>query len=596
MDVENQSGNIFLSKTVDILEKGQVESDERPKTCPEQGNRICKPSTSSSVRSVLRNVIKDSVSETISKVYILKQQWAKEKEEKLAKNKERKELERKKIEDASKIASENRSKRIEKQRQFEEKEKNKLKEVTLSSLTAKSQLAKDLERQEKEKRRQSIVFRLDMAKRADEVEKKKKQSEKEFQQSILLDRRIDAMQIKEHKQINESKKRQSLAKRVQKATQDREYDTIRKQMEVEVVKDIVEVRRDLGKPDIEVERKKKEKARKSFLLRTEAWKRSKQIEEQQRRKALEDQHENSILKKAESEDILKYKQEQTEHEKIELQRQLEEWRQVNKLKDATKAEMEEALSYEAELREQEKEDVLAYQMKMNKIRRESLNYHAEMARLQRKQEEDQRAEALEQKELDRLLKAGDRQALEYYKQEQQELRRKSLAFRNKQASLHRSTRNTMRTRNAEVVQEETELQRADRLALETAKTEERDRARLSLTWALVQDRKHKEIELMKHRTMLDRMHEEFELRKRDLLDIKTDKAERVSRSRKSVTFRLQSWKQQRMVEEKLLSQEKFRAEEGAAIRAADVESVRLAKQALQSKMKIDSIIEEEFLI
>ena len=141
-----------------------------------------------------------------------------------------------------------------------------------------------------------------------------------------------------------------------------------------------------------------------------------------------------------------------------------------------------------------------------------------------------------------------------------------------------------------------DLKKEDRTAVADNKKREKDRARLSIAWRIVQDRKHKEIELQQHRAALDLLHEELRLRHYDLLAKKKDKVEQEFRSRQSIAFRLQSWRQQQIEQEQILAKMKLVAEEDATLRELDRESVRNEKREKDYKDKIDAITNFEFII
>ena len=85
------------------------------------------------------------------------------------------------------------------------------------------------------------------------------------------------------------------------------------------------------------------------------------------------------------------------------------------------------------------------------------------------------------------------------------------------------------------------------------------------------------------------MHVDFEARKLDYIAVRESKLETERKSRQSISMRLESWRQERLVEEKEAAKRRVISEEDAALRAADVEAVRLAKKknVREGKFEID---------
>ena len=122
--------------------------------------------------------------------------------------------------------------------------------------------------------------------------------------------------------------------------------------------------------------------------------------------------------------------------------------------------------------------------------------------------------------------------------------------------------------------------RAERAAAEALKKEERDRERRSLALRLVQSKKEKEMELTSHREKMDALHRDFQLRREDWLAARATKHEEEERSRKSIALRLESWRSQRMIEEKVGIIHRAHAEQDAQYQAqADEDEANATSEA-----------------
>jgi hypothetical protein len=90
---------------------------------------------------------------------------------------------------------------------------------------------------------------------------------------------------------------------------------------------------------------------------------------------------------------------------------------------------------------------------------------------------------------------------------------------------------------------------------------------------------------MEHRRKLEAIHQDIEARRLDRLDVLEFQASEGERRRKSVCYRLDSWRQQRMAEEKEIARRRVIAEEEAKYRAMDHEDMQAAKKREMDEQK-----------
>jgi len=518
-------------------------------------------------------------------------------EQKLSNFKTQKEEERKIIQNASELAARSRKEYMEKKTAFETKKKIQTKELLSSSLTVKSDRSKDLEIKEREKRRKSIALRNQMRAEADKREQLKLQEKQRYEEELIADKKLDYLQMKESMLAEAQKRRESLEARNEEMRKHQEFADLQKKLAKAAEREIIEVHRDLWKKNPDVQKKMKEKVRKSIAFRLENWRVHKKVELERANKELKDAQSNANIHKDEFEDVRAFRKEQAEKDREEIKRQNEEHRRQKEVIETLNAEKMEAKRYESELHEEERQDLLNYQLEMEKSRRESVVYRAETARRAAAWEQQQKQLEVEKKEADRILASTERFEMKCCKEQKQEENRQSLAFRNqKETEIRQKSAPTGGVSRSALKQINKQMRSADRQAILTAKQAERDRARESLAWALVQERKHKEIALVKHREALDRLHDVLEAKRNDVVALKEDKAEKARRSRESVAFRLDSWRKQRMVEEKLLAKNRAIEQENALYRALDVESVRAAKRENATQETVATILNFELLI
>eukprot|EP00607_Mallomonas_marina_P000456 CAMPEP_0182439174 /NCGR_PEP_ID=MMETSP1167-20130531/86276_1 /TAXON_ID=2988 /ORGANISM="Mallomonas Sp, Strain CCMP3275" /LENGTH=405 /DNA_ID=CAMNT_0024632815 /DNA_START=138 /DNA_END=1356 /DNA_ORIENTATION=- len=389
------------------------------------------------------------------------------------------------------------------------------------------------------------------------------------------------------------------------AKKHRDYHQTQTQLALAVRKDRVEVRSDLIKPNVEVEVSIKKKSRQSIASRLDTWRRHHEHERERRKARQLEVHLEVEERKKDQEDVIKYNTNEREREREDVCFRLDEWRRMKRYEEQGEKEREEAASYEIELRAQESKDVMEYQKQLEKSKRESLVYHADKYRAEKEREEKMKLLEQERVNEDKAMEASDREALREYSERERERKRESLAFRNEQETAYRvASQEREREREKErksgfSYEQETAYRvasqasflseslssaqcnekyyQADKRALEDAKSQEREREREILVWTLVDHRKNHEESLRKHRELLDRLHDDFEARKIDYMSLKEEKEVRRERGRKSIVIRVESWKRERLLSEKLKMKERLQDQNTLLLRAIDIESMKAAK-------------------
>lgn len=123
-----------------------------------------------------------------------------------------------------------------------------------------------------------------------------------------------------------------------------------------------------------------------------------------------------------------------------------------------------------------------------------------------------------------------------------------------------------------------ELKDLDWRAVQEYRELEREKERREMAVRLVENRKQHEKELTLHREALDKMHNDLELKHLAWQDVNAAREADKQRSRKSIAFRLESWRQQRVAEEMLSAKKELQAEEDAMLREQDREALAEAKE------------------
>jgi len=326
-----------------------------------------------------------STAERIKQVGMLKEKWTKDKERKAMMNKEKREKELKKLQHDTEVMALQRKKALDKKKQVEQEEKDKEREMLADSLKTRSQLVKDLDIQAKARRRISIFVNSAIREKA-----KKKQAELELQQKQqeaeeLATRRIDFLQFRQNKVIEEMNRRESLVNRglMAQSQKQAENEMLRKLAEEEA--SLHDTRRLNWLDDHQAAQKAEQNRRASLMGRLDKWR----------------------------------------EEKAEESKQAEQ----KAIADAIERELEDGA----------RQDELGYKASLDKQRRTSLAYRLDKARKDRSLEEGQKQYQAELEREELRIQALDREDMIGYRKMLQDQRRKSLQYRN-QAEVRQSHR------------------------------------------------------------------------------------------------------------------------------------------------------------
>lgn len=127
---------------------------------------------------------------------------------------------------------------------------------------------------------------------------------------------------------------------------------------------------------------------------------------------------------------------------------------------------------------------------------------------------------------------------------------------------------------------------ADRELRETAwrdvqkyRDEQRAAARRSLAWRLADAHRKKEIDIAEHAEKLNELHLDLQCKREDWISLHEYKKDEAERRRKSVAYRLDSWRRTKLATVKEQERQDLIAEEEAMYREMDREELLAAKQA-----------------
>lgn len=523
----------------------------------------------------------------------LKEQWSKAKQEKLRLNKEKRQNDFKKLQETTQAAAEIRRKELELQRQFQEKEKLAKQELLASSLEDRKIMAQEKERQKKERRRMSIQLNNQMLtlkqQKVAELQAKKKEEEGKN----LEARRIDYLQIREAKKLEVVKRRESMAFRGEVAKKQREIVEELNNKTLEEERSILEFRRSLWKDKQEMQAEELKMERENATKRLDDWRNQKVKEEQLLEK--EEEFNKSILSKRHEDwlDMENYKKVQAKRSRESLAGRLDQWRAAKVIDEKMKEEEKEAAEYEFLLKQQELEDVKTYEQNELKKRKLSLAYRLEKQLKDKDYEIGQVALQKAREEEERQIKELERNDVENYNQSLIDARRQSLEYRNQVAIQDRMRKEGELAAAAELAAADRELTLAGMKDAAEYKEKLNEERRKSLSFRLVESRKQHEIELTAHQEKFNSILHDLELRRIDWQAVQEAKKADNDRRRKSIAFRVDSWRQQRLAECMLEAKKAYIEEKNRELIEQDREDVLAYQESLKEGTKT---IKPNFLI
>lgn len=136
------------------------------------------------------------------------------------------------------------------------------------------------------------------------------------------------------------------------------------------------------------------------------------------------------------------------------------------------------------------------------------------------------------------------------------------------------------------MEEELQILADDLQAVHEYKTAERDAQRRSLAERLVAASRAQELDLIEHRKRLEAMHADLALKHEDWIDVQSYKRQETENRRKSICYRLDSWRKEKLAKEKLQARERILAEEDAKFKQMDHEDLMRARKAEADEEKL----------
>ena len=252
--------------------------------------------------------------------------------------------------------------------------------------------------------------------------------------------------------------------------------------------------------------------RMSYAFRNGDARRIRQIHAQMEAERLQKQHENFELQRQAASDVDKYRQKMEEERRLSYAARNQRARQVRQEEMARQSEKAAQEHESFELWCLANGDVDEYKKEMERQRRESLaNRNSEAAR-RRKLESELRSQELAAQHSSFELKwAGERDASEYQKQMDQ-LRRDSLAFRNKEGGRIRDLDNQLKSESQQAQAESYQLKWDGERDAEAYKKQQQEEKRMSLELRNKEGKRIRDLEQQLHCSEIQARQESNELK------------------------------------------------------------------------------------
>lgn len=375
--------------------------------------------------------------ERAAKTAALKQKWAQEKEERTTEQQRRREAGLKATRDELQMIAEKRKLNKEKERQLAAEAVQRRNEQLKGQNDDRAQLARDLREKELRRRRESAELNQKTAREAHEKELEMERQKRDEEKSLLESRRIAFLETRSAVKELESSRRQSLVNRGLTSAKQRDVTKKLKEDKLQEERDVLEFRREAFVDKKEFEKSIQENRRRSLVGRLDQWRNEKQLEESTKKREIETMHAEAEVKTQDWLDLQEYKKALAQKERESLEQRIQKWREERTLESEAKAQQAEQEQIERELFLQECEDVILYREQLEASRRQSLAYRLAVGRRDRDWEEGVEANQAAIQMQERQIIATDREDINQHRQQLDENRRMSLAFRLQQHVSHR---------------------------------------------------------------------------------------------------------------------------------------------------------------
>jgi hypothetical protein len=386
------------------------------------------------------------------------------------------------------------------------------------SIRLKLAAARDAEAYQKkleEERRQSFAGRNMQGKKQRDTLRELSELEFEKEHKSFELKWAGEIDANTYKDQMERERRESLAKRNQRAKEQRDLLEKLRQEAVASEQSSIEMKLQGERDADSYRRKMEEEIRNDFAARNVLAKQQRELQAQTESEQLQAEHASYELKWAGAKDAEAYKRKLEQERRKSLANRNEERAKhakvMEELRDLARDKETESLM----LKWAGENDAKVYLAKCEEEVRKSLQLRNSEARRHREIEEQQCIDALAAAQEDERLRAQGRQDMENYKKSCAERDRTSLEFRRKEAMVQRLEEKRRHLEEAEVLQANRELEDAAHLDVVEYIKDCQSRRRMSLAFRAKEKRNHRKWALKQAELALSQRMKDSRLRSQD---------------------------------------------------------------------------------
>lgn len=280
-----------------------------------------------------------------------------------------------------------------------------------------------------------------------------------------------------------------------------------------------------------------ERRRRSLAARNQEARKQRGNAEQERSQQLEEEHQSYELKWAAESDAENYKRQLEERRRESLAFRNQEARKYRERLAQQNVEGLVAEHQSYELKFEAERDVEAYKREQAELRRQSLEQRGQFARSLKERLNQQEAERIQAEQESYKLKFAAENDADVYRDEMEEMRRKSLEFRNKEAKRQRNEEDNRRVKELEQQHEDYELKWDGERDAASYFKRLQDERRQSLENHRLEARKRRELDEAEKATTLQAEQQSFELTRAAYKDVEEYKQRLEQKRRESLAFR-----------------------------------------------------------
>lgn len=276
-------------------------------------------SSGSTAKELARAAKLQHTAERRKKVEQLKEKWRIEKEQRLQLNKEKREMEREQLQQQHMKASQERKLLIQQKKDHEANEKARLRDLLTTSLQDKHVMQASKLEMDRERRRQSVLLNEKIREAGRKQIAHEREQHKQKQRLEIELRRIDFLEVKQKKKLEELRRRESL----QFHTEQAKMQSLKGKNEIAVraeeeEKNLREQRRENRRDEQAFKQEQKRRARESIAFQLQCWRQEKKNSEQRHQLHAEQEKFDLLLRSEDHKALQEHKLKEKKSERESL--------------------------------------------------------------------------------------------------------------------------------------------------------------------------------------------------------------------------------------------------------------------------------------